>query len=201
MAPSDLVSILELYIGDEQNYYRHNASSGFWRWGWIQQRERLAAVARQCVTDYEGDIVEIGCQEGLTTKLLCRVARQYNRRVIAIDPWQIGTQACEGGEYEKFLVNIEPYKDIVDILRLPSQDIAVAEYFTDKKLCFAYVDGLHTNIACTSDIRTVSHARCIAVDDILWSGDLLMAYMDSLKSSFHVRHPYCREGYILNVSR
>ena len=195
----DLVCILERYMSDEQSYYRANPGSGFWRWGWVQQRERLAAVAEWCASKCEGSIVEIGCQEGLTTKLLGAVARKHNRRVIAVDSWIPGTSGCEGGEYEKFLANIELYQDIIEVLRLPSDDVRVSNRLVNEQLCFAYVDALHTTVACAQDIRIVSHASCIAVDDILWDGAVLVAYMESFRARLHVRHPYCREGYLLGV--
>ena len=197
MLPVEIVSLLEQYISDEQRYYRYNEASGFWRWGWVQQRERLAAVALQCVAQWAGDLVEIGCQEGLTTQLFAEVARTDGRHVIAVDPWETGTPACEGGEYEKFLANIEPFKDSVEIVRLSSQSDGAREHLQPRQLCFAYVDGLHTAAACASDLKAVAHSRCIAVDDILWDGALLDAYMDFAKTRNHVRQPYCREGYIL----
>jgi len=143
-----------------------------WSLGSIQQRERLALVAELCARRYAGDFVEIGAYEGETTRRLAEVARKYpNRRVIVVDLWKPGIGPVKGGEYSTFLKNMEPYADIIDVMRGSSLDKDIMSLVRERPLAFAFVDGLHTYAACLSDIRTVSHTLgAIAVDDIRYIG-------------------------------
>jgi|YNPNPStandDraft_1061719.scaffolds.fasta_scaffold43130_2 predicted O-methyltransferase YrrM len=169
-----------------------------------QQRQRVAEIAEMCARRHPGDFVEIGAYLGETTNRLAEVARKHHRRVIAVDPWEPGTQNCEGWEYEAFLQNIEPYADIVEVVRASSLDKSTKALISERALCFAFVDGLHTYEACLSDIRTVAHTRgIIVVDDVLWSNELMRAFRRGayFTRRIPVHHPLCREGYLLPSSR
>jgi predicted O-methyltransferase YrrM len=168
--------------------------------GSLNQRERITRVAEYCVQTWLGDLIEIGCFRGETTKRLAEVAQKYNRRLIAIDPWEIGTQNCNGGEYEAFLKNIEPYKASVDVVRSSSLDEKIITLIKRRELCFAFVDGLHTYDGCLSDIKTVAHCQgIIAVDDLLWSPEVDSAFQKGaeITKSHKLYLPICREGYLL----
>ena len=129
---------------------------------------RLIPVARYCAERFLGDLVEIGCQFGDTTVKLAGIARVYDKRVVAVDPWEKGTQNCRTGrEYDEFLRKTHRFEDIVDVVRLSSFSPGAVEYVRGRDLCFAYVDGLHTYDACLSDIQATAHcAGVIAVDDV-----------------------------------
>lgn len=170
-----------------------------------QQRERLAAVAELVLQQPNegGDIVEIGCLHGSTTVLLAEVARKYGQRVIAIDPWLVGTQNCSGGEYEIFQQTIAPFANTIDVLRMRSDDRRVHDVLWERPLSFAFVDGLHTYEAALHDIRWVDHAAVIAVDDLLWSSEVRKAFVQAAVDSAGKRNlqsiyfPEFREGYLL----
>lgn len=171
-----------------------------WAQGSAQQRDRIEAVADYCAKRWDGDLIEIGAYYGATTMRLLKVARKYQRRVIAIDPWEIGTQNCEGPEYEGFLQNTSPWADILDIVRMSSLDEKAIRYVTERELCFAFIDGLHSHKSCYSDILTVGHsAGVIVVDDVLWDGNLLRALQDAAERLERqiFRHRFIREGYLL----
>ncbi|NEO52692.1 MAG: hypothetical protein F6K54_06135 [Okeania sp. SIO3B5] len=191
----DLVNILQETTKEEKIDMPQNFNRGS-----FHQRQRITRVAEYCVETWTGDLIEIGCFKGETTKLLAEVAQKYNRRLIAVDPWEIGTQNCQGGEYETFLKNIEPYKSNVDIVRLSSLDKKAIELIKNRELCFAFVDGLYTYDACLSDIKTVDHCQgVIAVDDLLWSPEVDSAFHKGAEvtKSRKLYLPICREGYLL----
>ncbi len=170
------ISLVEQFRTLNEKPDRYNQGSFF-------QRERIACIAACCARDFPGDLIEIGCFTGDTTRYLCHLARHYNRRVIAVDPWEAGTQNCIGEEFEAFLKNIEEFKDIVDIIRASSLDPQAIQQIKQRNLCFAFVDGLHTYQACLSDIKTVSHCNgIIAVDDTRWSDDIKKAFFEAGQS-------------------
>jgi hypothetical protein len=187
---TDLTSAINSYSEKET---RENEGS-------TQQRDRLAAVARLCCTFFDGDIVEIGCFRGLTTARLAQVARGYHRHVIAIDPWEVGTQNCDGGEFIDFTRNTEKFMDIIEVYRYRSDAPEVKEILKDRKVCMAFVDGLHTYGACRNDIELVSAARLVVVDDITWNLGVRTAFDQSPRE--HLFYPdnlqnYLREGYLV----
>ena len=129
---------------------------------------KLLKTAEKCCKEHDGDVVEIGCLNGDNTSRLASIAKQYNKKVWAVDPYEIGTQNChDKSTYNKFIKNaLTPYPDTVSLLRKSSIDPALIDIIKSKKLCFAYVDGLHTEEAAYSDIMTVSHCSgVIAIDD------------------------------------
>lgn len=160
-------------------------------------RERLTIIAERCCRDWEGDLVEIGCLNGSTTVRLAQVAKLHNRRVIAIDPWQEGTQNCTGAEYPRFLETIAPYQDIVDVVRKDSRDPDAIAYLRMRQLAMGFVDGLHEYQTCLSDIHACYHAKLIAVDDIRWSDECARAFFEGASNRQRIDLQWTHEGYIL----
>jgi Methyltransferase domain len=167
--------------------------------GSVWQRDRLSRVARLCAERFAGDFVEIGAFLGETTVRLAQVAQACGRRVLVVDPWEAGTQNCTGVEYDLFLKNTAPYRDVIDVVRASSQDYDAMIPVRQRPLSFAYVDGLHTDGACLSDILTVRHtAGIVAVDDLTWSREVQQAFRmgASLTGRLPIHSPLCREGYL-----
>ena len=170
--------------------------------GAVYRVERLAAVAKLCTDLWEGDLVEIGCYMGDVSQHLARVAKAAGRSFVAIDPWKVGTQDCRGGEYEVFIRRVNPYLDVCNIWRSPSQDADVVEMLAGLKMCFVLVDGLHSYDGCLADIRAVKGCGgVIAVDDIWWQPlqKVRRAFLDGAfeigRDAFAPR--YAREGYLI----
>lgn len=129
-------------------------------------RLRVLEAARWALEMYGGDLIEIGCHKGKTTARFCELVREFGRKLIAVDPWELGTQNCEGGEREQFVERTRGYEDVLEINRVSSMEKGIIKQIKRRDLAFAYVDGLHTVRACKIDVATVSHSPTIGVDDI-----------------------------------
>lgn len=191
---AELTSLLERFSTHEQMLIDAGNQQGD---GAFDQRDRIHAAAEWACQKYSGDLVEIGCLNGSTTVRLAEVAQKYGRRVIAVDPWQVGTQNCNGGEHAIFLQTTEPFKDIIDVVRKDSRDPEVAQYLKQRQLCFAFVDGLHTFEATRGDILSVGHAPVIAVDDTRWSSEVLRAFHELHEERDVLSRSYWRESWML----
>jgi len=170
-----------------------------YQYGSLFQKERLALVADYCADKWSGEFVEIGCFKGASSQVLCKVAQKYSRKLICIDPWEVGTQNCEGEEYETFLEATKEFRDVTRIMRMSSLDERVIQEMQNTQLSFGFVDGLHTFEGCSSDIRTLSRcAGIIAVDDLSWNPEVRKAFFQSALQynlqSFY--HPIMREAYL-----
>lgn len=161
-------------------------------------RLRVLEAARWALEMYGGDLVEIGCHKGKTTARFCELAREFGRKLIAVDPWELGTQNCEGGEREQFVERTKGYEDVLEINRVSSMEKGIIKQIKGRDLAFAYVDGLHTVRACKIDIETVSHSPVIGVDDIRDSLLKDTVYDAAAKSMGYgaVFRKQWREGYL-----
>jgi hypothetical protein len=157
-------------ISFNENY---NLMNPFAR-GATKQRERIWYVAEQCAKSLSGDLVEIGAYHGETTVGLCQIAKRYGKRVIVVDPYEIGTQNIEtGNEYQTFLNNTSEFRELIDHYKLSSLDPQAIQALKNRELCFAFVDGLHIYNAAINDLKTVSHTKgVIALDDITWCSEV-----------------------------
>ena len=191
----DIMELLQENIATDEQYFY--AKSDYWHYGWTGTPHRVSIIAELAAKHYPGDIAEIGCAKGVTMVGLAKVASDHDRRVIAIDPWQRDLKDGHSLDFETFTKGTESYTDIIDVLRMKSQDEAAIRYLKAAPLCFAYIDGEHNYDALASDIGAVFHAAVIAVDDILWDWRLLRAFRDEAKDRQKIRHPFCNEGYIL----
>lgn len=180
-----------------ENSANEDGSGGKWSAGAKQIRERLCAIADLCASHFAGDFVEIGCSVGKTTLALAEVAYKHDRRVIAVDPWEPGTQNCKGGEYKEFKERTLPYESIIDVVRERSQGDVAVQYVNERDLCFAFVDGLHTRSAARKDLKTVSHCKgVIVVDDILCIRKVREAFSE-FEAQRKITYEHIREGYII----
>jgi len=160
-------------------------------------RKRVEAVARAAAEQHRGDLLEIGARVGLTTIRLAKIAREHRRRVLVVDPWKQGTQDCAGWEYDEFVRRMEPWADVLDVVRQRS-DHPEALKVMKRDLCFALVDGLHTDKAALADMRACRHAWVVCVDDIIGPESVMGAFVQGTgKGLWTARRRWDREGYIL----
>ena len=167
--------------------------------GCKNQRERLKSICELSLQNFEGNILEIGCHIGLTTKIYCELARKYNRKVVVVDPWN-GQQQGDQNIYEQFLTNTKEYEDVLLIHRVSSFAPEGKNIITKGEFAFCWIDGLHTYDACKQDIESCSKQKGIlAVDDLRWLPPLLKLFNEKrdLYSFESYYNSNCREGYYL----
>ena len=163
--------------------------------GGMRMQERLAWLASVCASLTDGDLVEIGAYEGLTTMQLVPIAKRFRRRVIAIDPWD-GVQVGGEIQYERFQENLHGYEDVLSIVRQRSQDATVVEMLKSIPLCFVFVDGLHSYEAVQSDLAAVGHCGgLVAVDDCSWNEGIRRAVRECGRDV--LMNGRFREAYVL----
>lgn len=188
-------------VGGDLELYINKAPQGF---GHLGNRPRLAMVAEYCIQHWPGDIVEIGLGHGNTTKIFAEIACVHDRRVIAVDPFDVMGTGWGDDYFEVFSRNTEPWRNIVDLIEASSLEPDTIRAIGERELCFAYVDGLHTYEACYSDILAVGHCEgIIAVDDIHIkaknSPHLLTAFWDGAVAldKLPIDNALAREGYLI----
>lgn len=165
--------------------------------GCKNQRQRLEKVCELALQNFDGDILEIGCHVGLTTRIFCELARKHGRKVIVVDPWN-GQQEGNQTVYEQFLENTKEYEDVLSINRVSSFSPEGKKVITEGTFAFCWVDGLHTYEACRQDIESCSKQKgIIAVDDLRWLPDLFRLFWEKkVEYSFDAYYNgNCREGY------
>lgn len=177
---------------DHAQFPRHKGGS-------IHQRARLREVAELALQTYQGDILEIGCHIGLTTKIFAELAQEHGRKVVVVDPWD-GRQEGNQNVYEQFVNNTSDFKEIIEVNRMGSQEPEAVELIKAGTFAFCWIDGLHTPFACKSDIKAcLGQVGLQAVDDLSWSsGGALkeLFYVMADKHGYEQHYdPRCREGY------
>lgn len=165
-------------------------------------RIRFPLVCELAVKRYPGDICEIGAKAGGGTVLLAEIARKYSRKIVAVDPWELNVEDCYPGEYEEFIRVMNPYMDILEIIRKKSQDPEAIAVLKSKTFSFVVIDALHYGWAIEGDIKIFENMKegIIAIDDVnsLW-GDSMDGYLrgaEFIKKTV-AHNPEHREGYLI----
>lgn len=179
----------------DEGPYNPNPENIF-SYGGVKLPKRMGALALKHV-EIPGDFVEIGAYLGETTIELCKAAQKAKKKVIVIDPWEIGTQNCNGGEYEQFLANTASYKSVLEVHRMSSLDAAAAFLLKDRPIAMAFVDGLHTFEGATNDIAITQHCiGAVVVDDYTWN-DGVRRVCDNYRARIMLKDPRFREVYFI----
>lgn len=120
-----------------------------------------------------GNVIEIGCGNGDTSIPLLKICQKFNRKYIAIDPFEDNWENIPEGYGKPYPYNIwkdkvKNFQDRIVHFRLPSQDPSLYELLEQQKpFAFAFVDGLQYKEAVLSDINLLVKLNCsvICVDD------------------------------------
>jgi len=122
-------------------------SQGYWI------NERVTAVAKHVIEEYDGDIIEIGAGHGVTTEKFLKLGRV----VIVIDPFEDGYDYYpEGTEnhkntkqfiypFEEFKSNCGDHSNLM-LIKECSQHMEVVKLNHGQQIVFAFVDGLQVTV-------------------------------------------------------
>lgn len=91
-------------------------------------------------------VIEIGSFQGCTSKVMAEACAKSDKHLICIDPWAGEGMPIKPDEsmYQIFLANMEPYKDLLTVIRKESH-LCVSDLPKDIEgnLAVAFIDGNH----------------------------------------------------------
>ncbi|NER01403.1 MAG: glycosyltransferase [Okeania sp. SIO3C4] len=168
--------------------------------GSIYQNERICLVAQYCIQGWNGDLIQLGFSGIEVTKKLAELAKKSNRRLVIVLLAEAETKEVSSNLEETLLKEIEPYTDVVSIIKSGSLTDETIELIKNQEFCFAFIEGLETYDTCLTAIKTFTGCSgIIAVDNVLESQEISRAFLQG--SEFTNRSklylPLCREGYLL----
>ena len=117
------------------------------------------------IQENKGDIVEIGAGYGEHTLEFLQLAEKYNRDVVVIDPFNNDMPETYRYDFSIFWDKVKEYS-INLIVHKKTSLCKTSEEICKREIAFAYVDGLQFKGAVLNDLRIVSHASIICVDDM-----------------------------------
>lgn len=153
-----------------QKYLNNYEASPKWD---TRRTERTEEILRIILTEADGDILEVGAHSGTTTKVFCEIAKQFNRHVYVIDPWDNRQQGNKSA-YDAFVRNTSGLDNLTVIRAGSETDNAknTIGQIAKLEIAFYLLDGLHTKDAVANDI--VSYCKFISVGGVLcvddWTG-------------------------------
>lgn len=121
-----------------------------------------------------GNLVEIGAGSGMTTRVLLQAAETFNRRVLAIDPFEDGWASMPVGYGVPYphAVFREQVKGMESRLTL-CQNLSASSFAWEaidrhRPIAFAFLDGLQYQGNVVKELEMMQKAKAvvIAVDDV-----------------------------------
>lgn len=121
-----------------------------------------------------GNLLEIGCGAGLTTKIFLEAANKWNRRVLAIDPFEDAWNSMPSGYGEPY-----PYQTFqsmvagIDQRLTLCRNLSVSSYAVQAlkdagQIAFAFLDGLQYQSNVVKELEMMQNAgvSVICLDDV-----------------------------------
>lgn len=136
--------------------------------------ERFAALLDSLLPVCGGNLVEIGAGAGLTTRVLLTAAEKFNRRVLAIDPFEDGWAQMPNsyGMPYPHAVFRDQVKGMESRLTL-CQNLSASSYANEavhrySPIAFAFLDGLQYQSSVLSELEMMQKAKAIVIcmDDV-----------------------------------
>lgn len=144
----------------------------------MQQQQQAPELSLDDIVNFTlnkqpGNVIEIGCGGGDTSIHLLRSCKKFNRKYIAIDPFEdnwnnIPDSYGKPYPYSVWKDKVKHFQDRIVHFKLPSQDPSLYELLEKQKpFAFAFVDGIQYKQAVLSDINLLVKLNCavICIDD------------------------------------
>lgn len=165
-------------------------------------RDRMELLARRCCEKFTGDIIEIGVYSGDTSLRLVKLAKEFNRKFIAIDIWAGDPYYKLWVAEEEFMKKMEPYKDIVEIWKVDAHSPETVQKIMNRKYCFALSDDGHKYEYHLTELNALLPVTngIIVADDVYYEPDVKNAMRDSVAKNpgwITLFGKGLREGYII----
>jgi hypothetical protein len=140
--------------------------------GHVFQRERIALLADRCCQAIPGDLIEIGAYQGGTSVVLAQVARKHKRRLICVDDFKAGCSWNLDQIEPRFLEAIEPYRDVIDYLKMDAHHPDTIAAIQARRYCAAFSDDGHSIESHISELTTLLPVvdGLVIVDDTDYPG-------------------------------
>lgn len=137
-----------------------------------------------------GNIVEIGCYSGELTRIYGTIARRFDQKVFAVDPFD-GTQGGKEEILERFLFNINEYANVISFKRLDSRSVDGMKTIRESGAAFVFVDGYHTGDNARSDSLCAmdAGAKIICIDDVRF-GSYSEKLMNAVNNAVEIHGGY-----------
>lgn len=131
--------------------------------------KKMDDVLRDLLSKEKGNIIEIGAGVGDTTRLLLHIAKEYDVKVIVIDPHELGWNEMPESygkpyPYETFKKNTADFSEHMILYRESSQAEGLSEKLKEHKpYVFSFVDGLQYKQAVLNDLNMMRELGCICI--------------------------------------
>lgn len=152
-----------------------------------------------------GNVLEIGGGVGVSTVEFLKRAKQINKTVYVVDPFEDGWDSMPESygkpyRHEDFLRNVADYARYLQVIKKSSQDCG-NEIAALPDIGFVFVDGLQFKDAVLNDLKNAeaTGARVICVDDVdrLTGESEVPLALKEFKTSYQYIDIGKREGYFI----
>ena len=131
---------------------------------------RFDMIVPALLQELKGNIVEIGAGEGHSTKVFLQHAKDFNRQVLVVDPWETFNSGLPGYNqytYRNFVERTQGFTNLT-VCKKPSHDREVPLVMESMRpFAFAFVDGIQLmhNVICDLFMCSAKEVAVICVDD------------------------------------
>ena len=144
-----------------EEYNKPEKDRRLWVLGALVYRDRIEEILGSCLAICQGNCLEIGCYGGATTARMVRVAREYGRVVLGVDPYTGRTDYWKENlplTHKEFLRTTESWREegLLKFLKDYSQSEEARCFVEDyAPYSFVFVDGDHNYDEVLADLRLV----------------------------------------------
>lgn len=145
----------EKYIPDKNNIIKEHIQQGFT--DILELSVMYDCILKSPLSDIVYSL-EIGSYTGMTTSFIARLIKNFNSRLIAIDPFMFADKQLMNpkGDLPGFLTNLNKFRVSNLVTTIISKSNIAHEFVKNIKFGFMFVDGSHEYEDVISDIKLYS---------------------------------------------